>query len=139
MNIPNLILLFQVKQFIQDQSSTQPASGSVELENPQVEMDDFSEKDDETTEEEEENFLSAEEWSANLSGAERKERPTKRRKRKLRRKKLPSSVTLPVEIQENEKLKKYWYQRYRLFSKFDKGIRLDEGAITENTQSVVKT
>ncbi|XP_046451399.1 trimethylguanosine synthase-like isoform X3 [Daphnia pulex] len=29
------------------------------------------------------------------------------------------------EIPENKELKKYWAQRYRLFSKFDKGIRLD--------------
>ncbi|XP_046630637.1 uncharacterized protein LOC124310719 isoform X2 [Daphnia pulicaria] len=29
------------------------------------------------------------------------------------------------EIPENKELKKYWAQRYKLFSKFDKGIRLD--------------
>ena len=31
------------------------------------------------------------------------------------------------EIPENKELKKYWAQRYKLFSKFDKGIRLDYG------------
>ena len=37
------------------------------------------------------------------------------------------NVQLP-EIPENKELKKSWAQRYRLFSKFDKGIRLDYGA-----------
>ena len=31
------------------------------------------------------------------------------------------------EVTDNKELKKYWAQRYRLFSKFDKGIKLDYG------------
>lgn len=31
------------------------------------------------------------------------------------------------EIHENKELKKYWAQRYRLFTKFDQGIKLDYG------------
>uniref|UniRef100_A0A0A9XNR9 Trimethylguanosine synthase n=2 Tax=Lygus hesperus TaxID=30085 RepID=A0A0A9XNR9_LYGHE len=95
------------------------------VENRQLEPDDFSEKDDDTTtDEEDENFLSAEENGGNASGAEKKERPLKRRKRKLRKRK--PNAAMPEEIRQNEKLKKWWYQRYRLFSKFDEGILLDE-------------
>lgn len=32
------------------------------------------------------------------------------------------------EACRDEKLQKYWYQRYRLFSRFDKGIKIDRGA-----------
>lgn len=44
--------------------------------------------------------------------------------KKKRRKKKPS---LPIEIKDNPKLHKYWKKRYSLFSKFDLGIKLDEG------------
>ncbi|EEC05735.1 26S protease regulatory subunit 6A, putative [Ixodes scapularis] len=33
---------------------------------------------------------------------------------------------MPIKIKKRPHLKKYWAQRYRLFSKFDKGIELDE-------------
>ncbi|KAK9502399.1 hypothetical protein O3M35_011182 [Rhynocoris fuscipes] len=46
-------------------------------------------------------------------------------KRKLRSKRLRKQAW-PKEIQENSKLVKYWYNRYRLFSKFDQGIKLDK-------------
>lgn len=32
------------------------------------------------------------------------------------------------EACKDEMLQKYWYQRYRLFSRFDKGIKIDKGA-----------
>ena len=32
---------------------------------------------------------------------------------------------MPQNIAEDEELKKYWFQRYRLFSKFDSGIWMD--------------
>lgn len=32
---------------------------------------------------------------------------------------------MPAEVSENKELKKYWWQRYRLFARFDEGIRLD--------------
>ena len=31
------------------------------------------------------------------------------------------------EVTDNKELRKYWAQRYRLFSKFDQGIKLDYG------------
>lgn len=34
--------------------------------------------------------------------------------------------TMPSYIRDNPQLIKYWIQRYRLFSKFDQGIQLDE-------------
>ncbi|KAJ8665337.1 hypothetical protein QAD02_006999 [Eretmocerus hayati] len=51
-----------------------------------------------------------------------KANPNKKRNRK-RKKKLKSS--LPSYVQNNPELKKYWAKRYRLFSKFDEGIKLD--------------
>lgn len=35
-------------------------------------------------------------------------------------------AAMPCPVQEKPHLAKYWAQRYRLFSKFDKGIQLDE-------------
>ena len=35
--------------------------------------------------------------------------------------------TLPDEIQKDTSLLKYWHSRYRLFKKFDQGIKLDRG------------
>ncbi|XP_077496502.1 trimethylguanosine synthase 1 isoform X2 [Amblyomma americanum] len=35
-------------------------------------------------------------------------------------------TAMPCPVQEKPHLAKYWAQRYRLFSKFDKGIQLDE-------------
>jgi len=32
---------------------------------------------------------------------------------------------MPSEVAEHKELKKYWVQRYRLFTRFDKGIKLD--------------
>lgn len=36
-------------------------------------------------------------------------------------------LELPPEIQADRNLLKYWLNRYRLFSKFDEGIKLDAG------------
>lgn len=52
---------------------------------------------------------------------------SKRRKRKKRTKFNGFESNYPPEIEENPDLQKYWYNRYRLFSKFDEGIRLDAG------------
>lgn len=35
-------------------------------------------------------------------------------------------ATMPSYIKDNPELTKYWLQRYRLFSRYDKGIKLDE-------------
>mgnify|MGYP001859137412 CR=1 FL=1 len=34
---------------------------------------------------------------------------------------------IPPEIAADPELIKYWAQRYRLFSRFDEGIKLDRG------------
>ena len=36
---------------------------------------------------------------------------------------------MPTEVQEDEELRKYWAQRYRLFSKYDDGVQMDKGTI----------
>lgn len=36
---------------------------------------------------------------------------------------------MPEEIRNNPNLKKYWVNRYRLFSKYDEGIKLDAGRL----------
>ncbi len=53
------------------------------------------------------------------------ERPkgSARKKKKNKRK----VISMPPEVQQDEDLRKYWHQRYRLFSKFDEGVKLDKG------------
>lgn len=46
---------------------------------------------------------------------------------KNKSKKKRKSIKMPSEIAEDSELRKYWAQRYRLFSMFDEGIRLDRG------------
>ncbi|KAK9880755.1 hypothetical protein WA026_013077 [Henosepilachna vigintioctopunctata] len=48
-----------------------------------------------------------------------------RASRRKRRKK----IQYPAEIKENPKLKKFWHRRLSLFSRFDEGIKLDEGRV----------
>lgn len=52
-------------------------------------------------------------------------------KRYNKRQKLDPKIfkTLPCEIQKDTSLLKYWYNRFRLFKKFDHGIKLDKGEI----------
>lgn len=45
--------------------------------------------------------------------------PKKRKRRK--------KTAMSQEIKEKPKLIKFWNRRYNLFSKFDEGIKLDEG------------
>ncbi|XP_021370748.1 trimethylguanosine synthase-like isoform X2 [Mizuhopecten yessoensis] len=47
---------------------------------------------------------------------------TKGRKRQKKKKKQPP---IPEEIASDLELRKYWAQRYRLFTRFDEGIKLD--------------
>ncbi|XP_076804965.1 trimethylguanosine synthase-like isoform X1 [Clavelina lepadiformis] len=50
----------------------------------------------------------------------------KNRKKKKKKRQKKSSKKLPPEIIANKpSLKKYWAQRYKLFSKYDDGIKLD--------------
>ena len=46
------------------------------------------------------------------------------KKRKKRRRRIPP---MPEDIAADQELHKYWNQRYRLFSKYDEGIKLDRG------------
>ncbi|XP_037088496.1 LOW QUALITY PROTEIN: trimethylguanosine synthase-like [Pollicipes pollicipes] len=41
------------------------------------------------------------------------------------RKRKASSISIPAEIRQSPELRKYWHQRYRLFSRFDEGVQLD--------------
>lgn len=43
---------------------------------------------------------------------------------------------LPYEIQKDMSLLKYWHNRFRLFKKFDHGIKLDKGKINYNISFV---
>ena len=66
--------------------------------------------------------------SDQTSGAEQ----VQKRKRTRRKKKSSDGtnnkfIEMPEEIRDNPKLKKYWVNRYRLFSKYDEGIKLDAG------------
>lgn len=47
--------------------------------------------------------------------------------KKKRRKQSKRNSNLPIEIGNDKSLMKYWLKRYRLFSKFDDGIKLDRG------------
>lgn len=40
------------------------------------------------------------------------------------------SAPVPDEISGDKNLTKYWLQRYRLFSRFDEGIKMDRGNVT---------
>jgi len=66
-----------------------------------------------------------------------------KRRRKLnkhyKRKELDPTIlkTLPDEIQKDTSLLKYWHSRYRLFKKFDKGIKLDKESWYSVTPEVI--
>lgn len=51
----------------------------------------------------------------------------KKKVKSRKRKKNKGGNPMPVEIAEDPELRKYWGQRYRLFSKFDEGVKLDRG------------
>ncbi|KZC14704.1 Trimethylguanosine synthase [Dufourea novaeangliae] len=49
----------------------------------------------------------------------------KKTQKKKRRKQCKRNINLPIEVDNDKTLMKYWLKRYRLFSKFDEGIKLD--------------
>jgi hypothetical protein len=51
------------------------------------------------------------------------------KKKRKKQSKRTSLVALPEEVASNKTLRKYWIRRYQLFSRFDEGIRLDEGKV----------
>ncbi|XP_074675159.1 trimethylguanosine synthase isoform X3 [Strix aluco] len=50
---------------------------------------------------------------------------TKKKEKKKRRRNKIALGAIPAEIAADPELAKYWAQRYRLFSRFDEGIKLD--------------
>ncbi|XP_075226088.1 trimethylguanosine synthase 1 [Lycorma delicatula] len=98
------------------------------------EIEEFSEKDD-STDVEEDLFFSAESGKSEIEMSDKKESgkikpPQRKKKRKQLKKKAMLSYSdfkeyLPPEIVSDSSLMKYWHQRYRLFSKYDEGIKLD--------------
>ena len=58
-----------------------------------------------------------------------KDFPVEKRKRRKPKKKSRSKV--PNELANDPEMRKYWAQRYRLFSRFDEGIKLDRGKIKQ--------
>lgn len=49
----------------------------------------------------------------------------KKTQKKKKRKQSKRNISLPIEIDNDKTLLKYWLKRYRLFSKFDQGIKMD--------------
>lgn len=50
---------------------------------------------------------------------------TKRRRRQKRHTKADDVTDMPIELQGNPKMLKYWKKRHSLFHRFDEGIKLD--------------
>lgn len=45
--------------------------------------------------------------------------------------------SLPDEIQKDKSLLKYWNMRFRLFKKFDQGIKLDKGKVNNYVMTIL--
>ncbi|RXM27240.1 Trimethylguanosine synthase [Acipenser ruthenus] len=61
------------------------------------------------------------------------------KKTKKKKKKKNTTCTVPPEIAADPELAKYWAQRYRLFSRFDEGIKLDhEGWFSVTPEKIAK-
>ncbi|NXP59515.1 TGS1 synthase, partial [Chloropsis cyanopogon] len=58
-------------------------------------------------------------------GAGKEKTTAKKKETKRRRRNKNALRTIPPEIAADPELVKYWAQRYRLFSRFDEGIKLD--------------
>lgn len=55
----------------------------------------------------------------------------KKNRSKSKAKNLNKLTEVPAEIMNEKKtLMKYWAQRFRLFSRFDEGVKMDRGKIT---------
>ena len=51
----------------------------------------------------------------------------KKSKKNKKKKKGKKGLPMPEDVASDADLRKYWHQRYRLFSKFDEGIKMDRG------------
>ncbi|MGH0146875.1 UNVERIFIED_CONTAM: hypothetical protein FKN15_039679 [Acipenser sinensis] len=59
--------------------------------------------------------------------------------KKKKKKKKNNTCTVPPEIAADPELAKYWAQRYRLFSRFDEGVKLDhEGWFSVTPEKIAK-
>lgn len=66
------------------------------------------------------------------------EKITAKKKVKKRRKRNKIALgAIPAEIAADPELAKYWAQRYRLFSRFDEGIKLDRGMFSTKCTDLV--
>ena len=75
-----------------------------------------------------EDVILAENFSVEDEDKVTKKSQQQKKKKKKQNKKMPLT-SLPEEVALNKILRKYWIRRYQLFSKFDEGIRLDEGKV----------
>ena len=75
-----------------------------------------------------EDVILAENFSVEDEDKVTKKSQQQKKKKKKQNKKM-SLTALPEEVALNKILRKYWIRRYQLFSKFDEGIRLDEGKV----------
>ncbi|NXU88716.1 TGS1 synthase, partial [Xiphorhynchus elegans] len=67
------------------------------------------------------------------------EKITAKKKKKRRRRSKITLRGVPAEIAADPELIKYWAQRYRLFSRFDEGIKLDrEGWFSVTPEKIAK-
>lgn len=62
----------------------------------------------------------------------------KKKEKRRRRKKRNGLEAIPAEIAADPELAKYWAQRYRLFSRFDEGIKLDRGVFCAECAGLVE-
>ncbi|XP_074755042.1 trimethylguanosine synthase isoform X2 [Athene noctua] len=68
-------------------------------------------------------YLQAE--TEDISQAVDEKATTKKKEKKRRRRNKIALGAIPAEVAADPELAKYWAQRYRLFSRFDEGIKLD--------------
>lgn len=61
------------------------------------------------------------------TGIIRKSKGSKPKKLKKSSTAIQTYQPMPKAIRKDKSLEKYWFQRYRLFSRYDEGIRLDRG------------
>ncbi|XP_033738758.1 trimethylguanosine synthase-like [Pecten maximus] len=90
-----------------------------------VDWSDVSVSSDEENEENEKDFLNLESSVDNNHLPNETKSVISVTKEKKRRKKKKKQPPIPEEIESDPELRKYWAQRYRLFTRFDEGIKLD--------------
>ncbi|KAK3534226.1 hypothetical protein QTP86_007028 [Hemibagrus guttatus] len=75
----------------------------------------------------------------NAAENESSKKKKKKKARRRKRREVDVDVDMPPEIAAEPELAKYWAQRYRLFSRFDEGIKLDhEGWFSVTPEKIAK-